>query len=573
MKQYKFLTIVLIFFILNNKIIAQCDNTAQWPAGTVNVICGNNVIVSNIFAGEYSMTSGYQDQSTLVFSSSVSSDFITLRKSSNNDVIAAGPSPLTILYFAADGNIEVHINTNAACGTENSARVSSVLMTCGCNNAVKWPTANFNLTQGLNTIATDQYAGDYNVTTGYIDGSTCTYASSEGTDFITLRNATSNIIIATGTTPLSITYDALTMSQFIEMHININSSCGTQNTNRTTTVNMLNIYRGGVDDGYDDLAFAEPDNPILAIYKGGNDDGYDDLAFAEPDNPILTIFKGGNDDGYDDLAFAEPDNPILAIYKGGNDDGYDDLAYVEPDNPILAIFKGGNDDGYDDLAFAEQDNPILAIYKGGNDDGYDDLAFAEPDNPILAIYKGGNDDGYDDLAFAEPDNPILAIYKGGNDDGYDDLAFAEPDNPILAIYKGGNDDGYDDLAFAEPDNPILAIYKGGNDDGYDDLAFAEPDNPILAIYKGGNDDGYDFDSFEECLGSLVKWRGTLSIDWHTAANWECGIQPTLTSDVVIPGNAVLFPTVTTNDEIKSLLMQPGSTINIMSPAVLKLNGL
>ena len=405
MKQYKFLTIVLIFFILNNKIIAQCDNTAQWPAGTVNVICGNNVIVSNIFAGEYSMTSGYQDQSTLVFSSSVSSDFITLRKSSNNDVIAAGPSPLTILYFAADGNIEVHINTNAACGTENSARVSSVLMTCGCNNAVKWPTANFNLTQGLNTIATDQYAGDYNVTTGYIDGSTCTYASSEGTDFITLRNATSNIIIATGTTPLSITYDALTMSQFIEMHININSSCGTQNTNRTTTVNMLNIYRGGVDDGYDDLAF------------------------------------------------AEPDNPILAIYKGGNDDGYDDLAYVEPDNPILAIFKGGNDDGYDDLAFAEQDNPILAIY------------------------------------------------------------------------------------------------------------------------KGGNDDGYDFDSFEECLGSLVKWRGTLSIDWHTAANWECGIQPTLTSDVVIPGNAVLFPTVTTNDEIKSLLMQPGSTINIMSPAVLKLNGL
>ena len=59
---------------------------------------------------------------------------------------------------------------------------------------------------------------------------------------------------------------------------------------------------------------------------------------------------------------------------------------------------------------------------------------------------------------------------------------------------------------------MLNIYRGGVDDGYDDLAFAEPDNPILAIYKGGNDDGYDFDSFEECLGSLVKWRGTLSID-------------------------------------------------------------
>ncbi|MBK9736472.1 MAG: hypothetical protein IPO92_16545 [Saprospiraceae bacterium] len=431
MAQYTKIKIIVIFvfcsFLTFNKSSAQCDNTAQWPAVTVNIICGNNTIVSNIFAGEYSVTSGYQDQSTLVFSSSVVGDYITLRKTSDNSVVAAGLSPLTILYFVADGNLKVHINTNVACGTENAARVSSVLMTCGCNNSVKFPISNVSLTQGENTIATNQWAGDYNVTQSYIDGSLCTYASSVATDYITLRHAISNIIIATGISPLTIEYRASYGN--IEMHINSNASCGTENINRTTTVTMLNIFNGGNDDGFVSASFDQGDNPILAIFKGGNDDGFVSTSFDQGDNPILAIFKGGNDDGF-----------------------------------VAANFDQG-------------------------------------------------------------------------------------------------------------DNPILAIFKGGNDDGFVSTSFDQGDNPILAIFKGGYDDGFVASSYEQCEGNKLKWVGNISIDWHTAANWECGILPTLTSDVTIPSGALLFPTVSANDEIKKLTLDLGSSIIILPPAVLKLNGL
>ena len=554
---------------------AQCDNPSQWPAGTVNITCGTNTITNNIYAGEYSVTKGYQDQSTLTFSSSIPTDYITVRKATDNTLIASGLSPMSMLYFASDDSLEVHINTNAACGTQASPRVSSVFMVCGCNNVTQYPLGITSLSSGLNTISTAQWAGDYNLTTGYIEGSLCTYTSSVSSDYITLRNAANNLIIATGLTPLTITYTS-SMGPNIEMHINTDASCGTQNTNRTTTVNMINIYSGGNDDGYVQTCYAQADNPILAIYKGSKDDGFVQTCYAQADNAILAIYKGGNDDGFVQTCYTQADNAILAIYKGGIDDGFVQTCYAQADNPLLAtIYKGGNDDGFVQTYYAQADNTLLAtIYKGGIDDGFVQTYFAQADNPLLAtIYKGGIDDGFVQTCYAQDDNPLLVtIYRGGFEDGFTNSCYAQTDGAMIAIYYGGNDDGFSTSCFAQGVGPIYAIYNGGIDDGFTSSCFAQGDGVIYAIYKGGNDDGFTLACYEQCgiIGNTIKWIGNISINWHTAANWECGFLPVLTSDVIVPSGAVFMPTVSANDEIRSLLMQPGSTLIILPPAVLRL---
>jgi hypothetical protein len=55
-----------------------------------------------------------------------------------------------------------------------SVMPSAVLM-AQCNNTVQFPTGTLAITTSINTISTSQWAGDYNVTTGYINAATCTF--------------------------------------------------------------------------------------------------------------------------------------------------------------------------------------------------------------------------------------------------------------------------------------------------------------------------------------------------------------------------------------------------------------
>jgi len=297
-----------------------------------------------------------------------------------------------------------------------------------CNNTSKFPVSDININLGINTLSNVQYAGHYNVTRGYLHGALCIYSSSVGTDFITLRKASDNTILATGISPVSLNYEA-TMGS-IEMHINTNAACGVANVNRTTTLLMeYGIYKGGVADGYGDASFDQGANPALAMYRGGNDDGFVSTCLDQGPNPALTMYRGGNDDGFVTTCFDQGPNPALTMYRGGNDDGF-----------VTTCFDQGP-------------------------------------------------------------------------------------------------------------------------------------NPILALYRGGNDDGFTLFYYEQCDGTVTRWLGNISIDWHNYQNWECGILPTLTSDVVIPSGAIFFPTVSANDEIRSLLLQTSASLHILNPAVLKLNGL
>ncbi len=457
MREYRnnlFLVCLVIFLFSNiNKLFSQCNNTSQWPTSIVSIMaCGYNEIVNDILAGEYSLTSGYQHNATLIFSSSVSADYITIQRDGDNTVIAHGVTPLTINYLSSDGNLKVHINTNAACATQNTARISSVVQLCGCLNPIQYPPTDINVNLGMNTLSTVQWAGDFNVTKGYLHGALCIYSSSIATDYITIRKASDKTILVSNLSPVSLSYEA-TMGS-IEMHINTNASCGTQNTNRTTTMLMeYSMYRGGVSDGYADATFDQGPNPALAMYRGGNDDGFSLARIDQGPNPTLTMYRGGNDDGFSLASIDQGANPALTMYRGGNDDGFS-LASI--------------------------------------------------------------------------------------------------------------DQGF---------NPALTMYRGGNDDGFSLASVDQGPNPALTMYRGGVDDGFAIADYEQCDGTMTRWYGSISIDWHNFQNWECGILPTLTSDVIIPSGANLFPTVSANDEIRSINLQPGSTLHILSPAILKINGL
>lgn len=222
----------------------QCDNQNQFPAGMVQLSCGSTTISTVQTAGNYSLTSGYIDGMTYTFTSSVASDHITLRRAQNNDIISSGTTPLTMTYYASYGNIEFHVNTDNGCGSDINTRTVSVVannLPCDyqCENSTQFPNYIHSLTCGENIISNGQWAGDFNVTSGYLVGETYVFTSSVSTDHITLRNASDNAVIISGITPLTLVYDESFGN--IEMHINVDNNCGEEFFSRTSTVTVSSL--------------------------------------------------------------------------------------------------------------------------------------------------------------------------------------------------------------------------------------------------------------------------------------------------------------------------------------------
>ncbi|MFM2392926.1 MAG: hypothetical protein RLZZ546_908, partial [Bacteroidota bacterium] len=216
---------------------SQCNNPFKYPSNTITTGYGNTIITTQQWAGDYNTTSGYAQNDVLTFSSSIPSDFITLRRASNNQIIEIGYGSVEIGYTLDMGNIEMHINKNSSCTTENVNRTTSVyrvnVIPCDANSL--FPSNTTAILNGQNVITTQQYTDEYNVTTGYIFGDTCLFYSSVF-DWIILKKANDNSIIAQGYSP-SIIYNN-DMGD-IEMHVFISySDCTAQPTNRTSYVEV-----------------------------------------------------------------------------------------------------------------------------------------------------------------------------------------------------------------------------------------------------------------------------------------------------------------------------------------------
>jgi hypothetical protein len=252
------------------------------------------------------------------------------------------------------------------------AVMPSAVLIAQCDNAFQYPTGTLSITTSINTISTAQWAGDYNVTTGYINAATCTFSSSKNTDFITLRKASDNAVIATGITPVTIIYSAAMGN--IEMHINKDAACATENINRTTTIVMNitddNTFRGGSNDGFNALAVNKTDITDNNIFKGGNNDGFNTLVLNKTDITDDNTFRGGNDDGFTNIFLSRATITDVVSFRGGNDDGFTNTFLPKATITDAISFRGGNDDGFATILLNKINITDALAFTGGSGDGY-----------------------------------------------------------------------------------------------------------------------------------------------------------------------------------------------------------
>ncbi len=69
------------------------------------------------------------------------------------------------------------------------------------------------------------------------------------------------------------------------------------------------------------------------------------------------------------------------------------------------------------------------------------------------------------------------------------------------------------------------------------------------------------------------WTGAVDTDWNNAGNWNCGLIPTTTSEVVIPAGKPNYPVITLNVEIKKITVDPSTSVTVNPGFELKLNGM
>lgn len=292
MKKYIHLLLAAAFLtLMGTQVQAQCTFTSSFGSATIPSSNSLTTISTCSFGGEFSTVSGAIAGQTLKFTSSVGTDFITVHAgSSNGPVIAFGQSPLSFTNTFT-GTVFPHWSANATCGTQSSCRTTTVqCVSCPgpqpgqCTNTSSFGSASINPNGSVVTISTCSFAGEFSTISGAVAGQTLKFTSSLG-DYATVHTGSAaGPVIAFGTMPLSFT-NTFTGTLFV--HWNTNSSCGTQSTCRTTTVQCVSCLPPPAPVN-DDCSGA------IAVTCGSSVSG--NTALATPDNAptcVTTVGTGG----------------------------------------------------------------------------------------------------------------------------------------------------------------------------------------------------------------------------------------------------------------------------------------
>lgn len=92
------------------------------------------VIVTDAYAGEFSRVNVIPNRE-YVFSTSVSSDYITITNANSTSIIAHGPSPLTWSSIST-ATIRYYINTNSSCGVQQTERIRYITSQLNSSNCL-----------------------------------------------------------------------------------------------------------------------------------------------------------------------------------------------------------------------------------------------------------------------------------------------------------------------------------------------------------------------------------------------------------------------------------------------------
>ncbi len=215
-------------------------------ADASNCVPPSNLAVSNITSNSCKMT--------WTAASPVPSSHYDIYIVTNNSAPNANSTPT--LFSTTNLNTTLYLNVAAGttyyywvrsnCGATTGAWISGGSFTTPpaliCNGAIYglYPDATFTpaCTGSTEQIVADAYAGEYS-NVNVLSNKQYTFRSSVSTDFITITNATGTAVLASGLTPL--TWLSGTTSGVVRYHLNANSSCGTQNTNRVRSITCAAI--------------------------------------------------------------------------------------------------------------------------------------------------------------------------------------------------------------------------------------------------------------------------------------------------------------------------------------------
>lgn len=118
----KHLLIAFVSILSSFSINAQCTNTFAYGNGVLTATTGSNDIIGCQYAEEFGTWDGIIASYSYTTTSSITSDFVTVRSgSSTGPVVAFGTQPLT-WTATTTGTHYIHINTNASCGQESNCR-------------------------------------------------------------------------------------------------------------------------------------------------------------------------------------------------------------------------------------------------------------------------------------------------------------------------------------------------------------------------------------------------------------------------------------------------------------------
>jgi len=223
---------------------AQCNNLSSYGSAVAPAAGITTTITTCQYASEYATITGAVAGNSYTSTSSVSTDWITVRQGSpGGPVRAFGPTPLT-WSAAVAGNYYIHYNTNSACGTLNTCRTSTIIgRGTGCTNTTAYTTGAATTSATLVTVSSCIYAQEYHTMTGATAGATYQVVSSIATDWITVRQGTYNgPLIAAGTGTINFT--TLVAGNYY-IHVNTNSACGLSATCRNLSMARLFVPAAG----------------------------------------------------------------------------------------------------------------------------------------------------------------------------------------------------------------------------------------------------------------------------------------------------------------------------------------
>lgn len=229
-KNYIQLVLGTIFIFLSLWTQAQnCIQTSQYGGANVASTGITNLTTCN-YGGEFSVNT-FSATGSYTITSSIGTDYFTVTDNSNN-VVISGASPLAVTIPSV-GIYRIHVSTNSSCGTQSSCRSINVNRVIPpCIQTSQFPGVTVNIaSQGTTNVTTCNFAGEFSANSFSAAGAYTIY-SSVTTDFLTITNASNNVLIS-GPSPLSVVIPSVGIYR---IHVSSNSSCGTNSSCRSINV-------------------------------------------------------------------------------------------------------------------------------------------------------------------------------------------------------------------------------------------------------------------------------------------------------------------------------------------------